>query len=149
MILFSFDSRLRQSEKWTPPADNHNTTGEFTPSVHSMKGGVHAVSLQGFPDAIHNMVFDAAEQIGAPFQYLEDINAGNLLGLGHLQVTIDRDTRSSASASYLAEPIRTRKNLHILLNARASRVLPTDGKKTFKTVEFAQDLNGEFFHIPK
>ena len=71
--------KCNQSEKWTSPADNHDTTGEFDPSFHSTEGVV-SVSLPGYPQAIRGPVREAAEEIG--LQYDQDVNDGVPLGVG-------------------------------------------------------------------
>ncbi|ESK82977.1 aryl-alcohol oxidase [Moniliophthora roreri MCA 2997] len=138
------------NEKWVPPADGHNTTGQFTPSAHSVTG-MNAVSLPGFSQSIDPMVLQASEELGGAFSYNEDINSGNPLGLGWNQVTINGRNRSGVLASYLAPEFAERENLDILLNARVSRVLETDDsrseKPAFRSVEFAQDLDGPFFRV--
>jgi hypothetical protein len=45
--LFDLFIYLSQNEKWSPPADHHNTAGQFDPTLHSTKGLV-SVSLNGF-----------------------------------------------------------------------------------------------------
>lgn len=65
----------------------------------------------------------------------------NRLVLGWQQSTIVNGSRSSSATSYLAPQFVSRPNLHVLLHARVTRVLPTTSN-TFRTVEFVQDLNG-------
>ncbi|KIK62553.1 hypothetical protein GYMLUDRAFT_42023 [Collybiopsis luxurians FD-317 M1] len=143
---------IAKNEKWEPPADGHNTTGQFNPSVHSLTG-VNAVSLGGFPQSIDPMMFKAVDELGGIFQFNEDYNSGTPLGFGWLQSTITTEGRRSSSAtSYLASKYIERKNLDILLNARVSRVLPSLSKSSssgyaFRTVEFAQDLDGPLLQV--
>ena len=73
-------SKLFQSEKWVPPADNHNTTGEFNPKFHNTKGMVR-VSLPGFKQSLDDKVIAAGQQLGGIFEFDEDQNDGNNLGL--------------------------------------------------------------------
>lgn len=77
-----------QNEKWEPPADRHNTTGQFNPSVHSLTG-INAVSLGGFPQSIDSMVFQAVDELGGIFHFNEDYNSGTPLGFsGYLFQTV-------------------------------------------------------------
>ncbi|KAJ6589469.1 aryl-alcohol oxidase [Mycena capillaripes] len=131
---------MRKNERFTPPVDHHNTTGQFNPAVHSFDG-INTVSLEGFPVPIEPHIFDATAQLeGYPFNV--DMNSGFQLGIGWAQSTIKDGSRSSSATSYLAPKFVARPNLHILLHARVTRVLQT-ASKTFRTVEFVQDLNGK------
>ncbi|KAF8874753.1 hypothetical protein BD779DRAFT_1613535 [Infundibulicybe gibba] len=99
---------IRKNEKWSTPADHHNTTGQFDPSVHGFNG-INSVSLIGLPQE---------------FPFNLDMNSGNPLGLGWLQTTIDEHGRRSSSAtSYLGPQFINRPNLHVLLETRVTRVL--------------------------
>ncbi|KAJ3809508.1 GMC oxidoreductase-domain-containing protein [Lentinula aff. lateritia] len=140
---------LARNERFEPPADRQNTSGQFNPLVHSFSG-VNAVSLPGFPTNIDSMVFDAVDELGGVFHYNEDVNSGTPLGFGWLQKTVtSQGRRSSSATSYLAPEFISRPNLDVLLNARVARVLPnvsltehsTSGL-AFRTVEFAHDLDG-------
>ncbi|KDR77806.1 hypothetical protein GALMADRAFT_245913 [Galerina marginata CBS 339.88] len=137
---------FKKSEKFTPPSDGHNTTGEFNPSVHGFDG-FHSVSLPGAPTVIDNRFNLALEQLHGEFIPNLDDNSGSPLGFGWSQSGIDgpSGTRSSSAAGYLATSIRNRSNLHILLNAQVSRLLPTGNEKgvpIFRKVEFRVDREG-------
>ncbi|KAJ6518182.1 hypothetical protein C8R47DRAFT_1205247 [Mycena vitilis] len=69
------------------------------------------------------------------------MNSGYHLGIGWSQSTVKNGSRSSSATSYLAPKFVARPNLHVLLHARVTRVLQTT-PKTFRTVEFVQQLNG-------
>jgi len=77
----SIQPYLRKNEKWTPPADGHDTTGQFDPSVHS-NTGINAVSLPGYPQAIDEKVIQASKELGGDFKFNLDMNDGDELGLG-------------------------------------------------------------------
>ena len=63
-----------------PPADHHNTTGEFLPSAHGFSGPL-LTSLPNFPTPIDQRVLDATTQVsGFPFNI--DMNQGNEIGIG-------------------------------------------------------------------
>ncbi|KAE9396762.1 alcohol oxidase [Gymnopus androsaceus JB14] len=117
---------LALNEKFEPPADHHNTTGEFNPAVHSFTG-TNAVSLPGFPFSTDFKVINAAHELGGIFHYNEDYNGGQPLGVGWLQKTVTTGGhRSSSATSYLQQgPVIQRENLHVLLHARVSRVIPS------------------------
>lgn len=72
---------FKSLEKWTLPADNHNITGQFNPSVHGYSGILN-VSLAGFPAPTDGRVLKTIEEVGQEFTYNEDINSGSPLGMG-------------------------------------------------------------------
>ncbi|KAG6888313.1 hypothetical protein C0995_009250 [Termitomyces sp. Mi166 len=134
---------FKKSEKWTAPADNHNTTGQFNPVVHGFNGEV-AVSLSGFPTPIDQRVIEATLQAGHDFKFNLDFNSGKPLGLGWAQTTIKDGVRSSSATAYLAPQFMQRKNLYVVVNSQVSRVLQTNhGKKpAFRGVEFRRSSGG-------
>ncbi|KAF9077133.1 aryl-alcohol oxidase-like protein [Rhodocollybia butyracea] len=140
---------IAKNERWTPPADNHNTTGQFDPSIHSTTG-INSVTLEGFPLPTGPLGIQASQELGGIFAFNLDYNSGNPLGLSWAQYTIDNGTRSSSAASYLAPNFLQRPNLHVLVNARVSRVLRVSsdtGVPTFRGVEFAHDLDGPMYRV--
>ncbi|KAG6896689.1 hypothetical protein C0992_006681 [Termitomyces sp. T32_za158] len=131
---------LRRNERWTEPADHHNTTGEFDPSVHGFHG-INAVSLPGFVYSFDHRVIQAASEL-PEFPFNLDMNSGNTIGIGWTQSTINAGVRSSSAVSYLAPKFAQRQNLHILTGSRVTRVFRTGtakGLPVFKGVEFADD----------
>lgn len=76
---------FKKSELFTSPADKHNVTGQFNPSVHGFNGLV-GVSLPGFPTPIDNKVIEATQQLGGEFKFNLDMNSGNELGVGECLV---------------------------------------------------------------
>ncbi|KAK7055880.1 mitochondrial choline dehydrogenase [Favolaschia claudopus] len=132
---------LRRNEKWTPPADNHNTAGHFNPRAHSATG-MNSVSLPGFPHPFDSRVIATTKENSSAFPWNVDINSGRPLGVGLLQATIDGGQRSSAATSYLAPDIISRSNLHVLVNSRVTKLIQTgdeNGKPVFRTVEITQN----------
>ncbi|RDB14775.1 Pyranose dehydrogenase 3 [Hypsizygus marmoreus] len=132
---------FRKNEHWTEPADHHNTTGQFNPAVHGFHG-VNAVSLPGFIYSFDHRVIQATSELPQEFPFNLDMNSGNQIGIGWTQSTIKAGERSSSATSYLAPKYARRRNLHILLHARVSRVLRTgssNGLPIFKSVEFGND----------
>ncbi|KAJ3903653.1 hypothetical protein F5879DRAFT_1010325 [Lentinula edodes] len=135
----SLQKYIRKNERFTPPADHHNTTGQFDPNVHSFDGIV-SVSLQGFPNEIDNRTIQTTSEMNKEFPFNLDMNSGYQLGIGWVQATIGDGTRSSSAASYLGPSFISRPNLHVLLNTRVLRVLENEHQQSdFRTVEFTQD----------
>lgn len=73
-----------QSERWTEPADGHDTTGEYDPRFHNTRGMTY-VSVSGTPQAIDARVLDASKQLGGDYAYNRDFNSGESLGIGNLR----------------------------------------------------------------
>ncbi|KAH0584161.1 Choline dehydrogenase [Termitomyces sp. J132] len=132
----SIQPYIRKNEKFIAPADHHNTTGQFEPSIHGFHGN-NLVSLPGFPQAIDSRVIQTTRD-SEEFSFNQDMNSGNLLGLGWSQATIGGGSRSSSATAYLNAEFSARKNLHILVNTRVTRVLSSPCDGTFRTVEFVQ-----------
>ncbi|KAJ7242978.1 hypothetical protein C8J57DRAFT_1557154 [Mycena rebaudengoi] len=133
-MLYVVDSRLisAQNEKWVEPADHHNTTGQFDPSVHSTTG-INSVSLPGFQWPMFPRVIETTKEMPDDFPFLLDMNAGTPLGVAGSKIP-------------LAEA--NRPNLRVLLNAQVSRVLPENGSDHgihFSRVEFSQNAK-DLFH---
>ncbi|EAU87010.1 hypothetical protein CC1G_08481 [Coprinopsis cinerea okayama7 len=67
------------------------------------------------------------------------------LGVGWGQFTIGNGERSSAATAYLAPKYLKRRNLHVLINHRVTKLLQTghDGGHvpTFRTVAFQEEMN--------
>ncbi|KAF8067881.1 aryl-alcohol oxidase precursor [Lyophyllum atratum] len=137
---------FKKNEKWTPPADGHNTTGQFDPKIHGFNG-INSVSLSGSPTPIDGRVIKATTQLGSDYKFNLDINSGNPLGIGWIQVTVDGAKRSSSATSYLAPQFMKRPNLHVLINAQVSRLIQTGkdkdrGLPAFRAVEFRTSATG-------
>ncbi|KAJ7851624.1 aryl-alcohol oxidase [Mycena olivaceomarginata] len=131
-----------KNEKWTEPADHHDTRGQFNPAVHSTKG-INSVSLAGFQWPIFSQhVIEATRELPEEWPFNLDTNSGKPLGLGWLQSTIGGGKRSSSATSYLGPQFIRRKNLHILLHAQATKLVNPShvgGKVAFGGVQFSQD----------
>ncbi|KAJ3569077.1 hypothetical protein NP233_g5293 [Leucocoprinus birnbaumii] len=130
-----------KNEKWTEPADHHDTTGQYNPDVHSTTG-VTAVSLRGYPlNDIEPRIIQTTKDLPGEFPFTEDYNSGYELGLGWSQSTIDEQGRRSSSAtSYLGSEFIARPNLNVLVNAQVTRITQTgtstDGKPELLGIEF-------------
>ncbi|KAJ7693405.1 alcohol oxidase [Mycena rosella] len=121
-------------------SDHHNIAGQFNPAVHGFNG-INTVSLAGFPSPLNDRVIKTTTQ-SKEFPFNLDMNSGYPLGIGWGQATINNGSRSSSATSYLAPQFVGRPNLHVLLNARVTRVLQT-ATGVFRTVEFVQNPNGK------
>lgn len=66
-----------------------------------------------------------------------DYNAPNEIGLGYVQVTTSKGHRHSAAKAYL-HPHKNRKNLHILPESRATKVIIDKKSKRAIAVEFVR-----------
>ncbi|KAJ7217681.1 alcohol oxidase, partial [Mycena pura] len=126
---------MRKNEKFTQPADHHDTKGQFDPAVHGFNG-INSVTLSGFASSIDSRVIETTQE-DTEFPFNLDMNSGFQLGIGWGQMTVLNGSRSSSATSYLAPQFVNRPNLHILLNARVTRVLPT-ASSDIRTVEFVQ-----------
>ncbi|KAJ7846374.1 hypothetical protein B0H14DRAFT_3086297 [Mycena olivaceomarginata] len=130
---------IRKNEHWTPPTDNHNQTGQFNPKFHGFHG-INAVSLQGFPSPpdFDDRIADVTQELSHEFPFNEDINSGSVLGVSWQQSNIKHGFRSSSFTSYLGPKFIGRPNLHVLMNAQATRVIQTSTNPiAFRSVEFA------------
>jgi len=63
------------------PADNHDTTGQIVPSLHSKTGAV-SVSLPGFPTPLDSRVIMTTQQLPSQFPFNPDTIGGDVLGVG-------------------------------------------------------------------
>ncbi|KAF7322114.1 Alcohol oxidase [Mycena kentingensis (nom. inval.)] len=129
-------------EQFTQPVDKHNISGQFDPAVHAFNG-INSVTMSGFPTEIDNKVFAVTRDDADFFPFNLDMNSGSHLGLGWTQMTALDGARSSSATSYLAPKFVSRPNLHVLLNARVVRIVPTS-EKDFRTVQFLVAKGQEF-----
>ncbi|KAJ7882855.1 aryl-alcohol-oxidase from pleurotus Eryingii [Mycena leptocephala] len=127
---------MKKNEQFTQPVDHHNTTGQFNPAVHGFNG-INSVTLAGFPRPIDSMVIETTKEL-AEFPFNLDMNSGDQIGID------DGEKREKEQLGNLvsAPQFIRRPNLHVLLHARVTRVLPT-AVNDFRTVEFVQDLKGK------
>lgn len=70
-----------QNEKFVPPADNHNITGQVNPAIHSTTG-INFVSMAGNPTPIDSRVIQTTQQLSEEFPFNLDMNSGKPLGVG-------------------------------------------------------------------
>ncbi|KAJ7199147.1 pyranose dehydrogenase [Mycena pura] len=126
-------------ESFGPPTDNHNTTGEYNPLFHGTSGPL-GNSLPGYSQHIDQLVLESIGNDVFPFN--EDASSGSTIGFGWQVSTIHNGTRTTAATAYLSDQYLERPNLHVLVNAVASRVLPSKSQ-TIDTVEFHQGLGSD------
>ncbi|KAJ7834873.1 hypothetical protein B0H14DRAFT_3708913 [Mycena olivaceomarginata] len=118
-------------------------SGNCNPAVHGFHG-INAVSLPGFTyPVVDARVKQVIEEMSDQFPFNRDYNSGSPLGVSWTQNTIKHGKRSSSFNSYLGPEFIGRPNLHVVLNAQATRFIQTSqAPKEFKTVEFAQTEEG-------
>ncbi|KAJ7916220.1 aryl-alcohol oxidase [Mycena leptocephala] len=110
---------FHKNEKWTEPADKHDTRINMT------------LSLPGYEWPMFPRVIKTTAEMPDEFGFVLDYNAGVPLGVGWTQNTIGHGARSSSAVSYLAAPFIQRPNLHVLINAQVSKVLSASGSTHF------------------
>ncbi|KAF5337359.1 hypothetical protein D9611_002938 [Ephemerocybe angulata] len=129
---------IKRHEKIVPPADGHNTTGQYTPSLHGTNG-VLPKSLPGYSVATDSRIIATTRELSSEFPFNQDITSGNVLGVTWVQSAIGGGKRSSSSTTYLAS-VKDRKNVDVLVNAQVTKLLRTGtvgGKPSFKGVQYA------------
>lgn len=90
-------------------------------------GGPLKVSDSRFRSEIIDAVVEAAVQAGIPRN--ADFNGASQDGVGYYQSTVGNGRRWSTAVAYL-KPARNRKNLLVMPNAHATRILIEDGRAT-------------------
>ena len=97
-------------------------------------GGPLKVSDQRFTNEIIDAVIEAAVQAGIPRN--SDFNGATQEGVGYYQGTIGNGRRWSAATAYL-KPARSRKNLVVMPEAHATRLLIENGRASRHRVPHA------------
>ncbi|KAH6896413.1 hypothetical protein BKA70DRAFT_1198967 [Coprinopsis sp. MPI-PUGE-AT-0042] len=135
---------ITRHEKFVPPADGHDTTGQYTPSLHSTTGALPK-SLPGFSFGVDGRVIATTQELSAEFPYNQDMGGGDVLGLGWVQSSIGGGVRSSSASTYL-EAAKNRPNLDVLVGHQVTKLLPigfSGGKLSFRGVQFASGPQGQ------
>ncbi|TFK34070.1 hypothetical protein BDQ12DRAFT_727254 [Crucibulum laeve] len=109
---------ILRNEKFVPPADNHNTTGQYNPSKHEYDGAV-AITLPGYPLPIDKRVIATASELPDEFPYINETSGGDILGVGWWLETNGNRIRNSAATVYL-RPAMNRPNLDIFVEYEAA-----------------------------
>jgi choline dehydrogenase len=99
-------------------------TKDFVKKFHSNKG---PLSVDNFPkeNEIVELIVEAAKELGYP--ELDDCNNDKHFGFGTLKGTIGNGERWSTAKAFL-NPIKERKNLHIIKNAQVKKLIVTSDK---------------------
>ncbi|KAH6896383.1 hypothetical protein BKA70DRAFT_754273 [Coprinopsis sp. MPI-PUGE-AT-0042] len=129
---------ITRHEKFVAPVDGHDTTGQYTPSLHSTTG-VLPKSLPGYSFAVDGRVIATTQELSEEFPFNEDMGGGDVLGLGWVQSSIGGGVRSNSASTYL-EAAKNRPNLDVLVShqvTKLSSVGTVRGKPSFRGVHFA------------
>ncbi|TFK19464.1 pyranose dehydrogenase [Coprinopsis marcescibilis] len=117
---------FKKNEKFIPHT-HRNITGQWDPTTHGYNGRT-LVTLPWADKTEHYERTMKNAEVQPEFFYNVDANNGKPTGLSWMQSTIGKGERSSAAASYLDSATRQRRNLDILVNTYATRVLPTGSR---------------------
>ena len=116
----------------------------YTPADHGING-LLPVTLSGCSQLFDSRVIATAKDFSEEFLLKEDMEAQDLLDVGHVQASIaDRQCSGSAN-TYLAAAIN-RPNIYVLLNAHVAKLLYTgtiEVVPSFRPVEFGSKPGGE------
>ena len=130
---WSYDDVLpyfRKSESWRDGAN----------AVHGGDGPLKT-SRFGIKSPIAKAWIEAGQQAG--YRYNDDLNSGDQEGVGPCDSTVADGVRSSVSRCFIT-PIRSRKNLTVIPNALASRILIERGRAV--GVEYIQGREVKKIH---
>ncbi|KAH9477827.1 Pyranose dehydrogenase 3 [Psilocybe cubensis] len=125
---------IRKNERWTPPVDGHDTRGQFDPAVHGFNGMIATTLPDTRWQVITSNVSEVPKELPSVFPFVKDMNSGKPLGLGWLQTTTGKGERSSSATAYLSNQFTSRKNLHVLVNTKVTRIIG-NSKGSFTGVE--------------
>ncbi|KAJ6509684.1 aryl-alcohol oxidase precursor [Mycena vulgaris] len=139
-----------KTEKWTAPADHHNTQGQFNPAIHGTHGPI-STSLGGYSwSEFEHHVIQTTKELPNDFPFNLDMNSGQPLGIGWMQSTIGGGERSSSATGYLAPKFIQRPNLSVLLHAQVSKLVNVTqhgGKPRFGGVHFIRLVGKSLFIV--
>ncbi|KAF8989701.1 aryl-alcohol-oxidase from pleurotus Eryingii [Cyathus striatus] len=140
----SLTKYFARHERWVPPADHHNITGEYNASAHGTNG-ILQVSLPGFGFPSDAKIIAVTQENPTDFPFNLDHNDGTLLGIAWSQGTVgDPAYRDSSATSYLGDKFINRSNLYVVVNAQVTKVVQTgtsSKKPSFRAVQFANANN--------
>lgn len=88
-------------------------------AFHSDKGPMK-VGYFGGENPFHQVYFDAIKELG--LEVIDDVNADKVFGVTKIQANVWKGRRDSTAKAFLI-PARDRKNLHIMYNAEAQKIL--------------------------
>jgi hypothetical protein len=79
-VIAYVNLKILQNERFVPPTDGRNITGDFDPAVHGF-GGVTLISLPNqLQKPFDERFFNAANELGGNFKFNRDMNSGKPLG---------------------------------------------------------------------
>ncbi|KAJ6483114.1 aryl-alcohol oxidase-like protein [Mycena sanguinolenta] len=130
---------FHKSEKYT--VVESRDASEYDATHHST-AGLHHIGLPLAQRDLDQRVIQSLSESEFPFN--SNINSGKPIGFGWFPVSVKDGARNSAASSYLAQAYLARPNLHVLVDAHVTRVLPTGTSDTgpvFRGVEFIQEMH--------
>lgn len=103
----------------------NNTELQRVGTKYHSSGGPLNVERFSWQPPITNDILEAAAERG--YKLIEDLNGDEISGFTIAQTNSKNGVRVSSAAAFL-RPIRDRRNLHIMLNATAARLITEDSK---------------------
>jgi hypothetical protein len=146
----------------TQPEDS--TLALLSTTAPTLQGhGPVQISVPGTPSILDPLVLKASNELGYPYKFTLDLNAGDSVGfskdpsndmfskriltelLGLMQNSIGSNGhRSSAFTAYLAPLMESRSNLYVLINTQVTKLSPSsDSAHDLRTVNVAQVHSGK------
>ncbi|TFK37746.1 alcohol oxidase [Crucibulum laeve] len=138
---------FKKSEQWVHPRDGRDDSDEHNPAVHGTNGPV-LLSTGGVRTVMDTRVLATTQQLSEEFPFNLDANSGDILGVGWLQSTMGGGSRSSSSTAYLRPALSSRKNLDVLIQTRATKLIKTgssNGVPQFRSLEVGQTTSSKRF----
>lgn len=127
------------------PFFKKSEANQFKPFVDYKDGKYHSdsgplkVSLYGGISPFAKIFYEAGMERGIPF--IDDINADKHFGFTNLQGTVFQSRRQSTAKAFLI-PAMHRKNLHIIKNGFATKILIDSHNRAYGV---KIDINGEIY----
>ncbi|RPD55482.1 alcohol oxidase [Lentinus tigrinus ALCF2SS1-7] len=143
----SIQKYFLKAERFVPPTDGHDVTGQINLKIHGTNGPVNlTVANAVLPTDSHVI---ATTQELAEFPFNVDSNSGDPLGVGWILGAYGNGVRSSASSSYI-DPFLSRKNLDVLVETTATKLVQTGttkGLPAFRAVEVQQSSTSKNYTL--
>ncbi|XP_059607738.1 glucose dehydrogenase [FAD, quinone]-like [Phlebotomus argentipes] len=90
---------------------------------HAIGGPLKTGTFYSATDTMRNVILNGAQSVG--FRKNDDVNGADQMGWGATLGTVANGRRYSAAKAFL-QPAENRTNLHVILNAQATKVLLND-----------------------
>ncbi|KAG8222612.1 hypothetical protein J437_LFUL002605 [Ladona fulva] len=119
--------------KYFKKSEDNRDKDVFDPYYHG-RGGYLTVERYPYQDVNVDIMLQAWREMGLRDT---DVNAAQQLGITLLQATLRDGERQSTNQAFLG-PVRDRPNLHVLTNARVTRVLINTATKQTEGIEFVR-----------